>query len=113
MRTIVPAAVVAAGLGLAGTAMTGCSSDSGASSRAGKQAPEATLAAANEMGPLASSDKSGNQLWAETCARCHNMRDPGSYSDVNWNITVHHMRLRADMNAEESRKILEFLKSAN
>ena len=57
--------------------------------------------------------KSGSQLWSENCARCHNMRSPSSYSDTEWTVVMHHMRVRANLTAEEHKKILEFLKSAN
>lgn len=58
-------------------------------------------------------DKGGAQLWAENCVRCHNIRSPSTYSDVEWDVAMHHMRIRANLTAEEHRKILQFLKSAN
>jgi cytochrome c553 len=97
----------------------GCSSDQTGSSAAGQQTGDATLAAGvspaspEKAAASASAGKSGNELWAENCVRCHNMRDPSTYSDAQWSVAVHHMRLRADLGAEDSRKILEFLKSAN
>lgn len=51
----------------------------------------------------------GAKLWAENCVRCHNLRPPDSYSDVEWRIIVHHMRVRANLTAEEHRAILGFL----
>ncbi len=57
--------------------------------------------------------KTGAQLWAESCNRCHNYRSPSSYSDAQWSVAVHHMRVRANLTAEEEKKILTFLKSAN
>ncbi len=57
--------------------------------------------------------KGGSQLWSENCARCHNMRSPSSYSDAEWDVVMHHMRVRAKLTPEEHKKILEFLKSAN
>jgi hypothetical protein len=59
------------------------------------------------------SEKGGAQLWSENCMRCHNIRNPGSYSDTQWEVSMHHMRVKACLTAEEHRKILEFLKSAN
>ena len=56
--------------------------------------------------------KGGAQLWAENCARCHNMRSPGSYSPVEWEVVMFHMRVRANLTPEEHQKILAFLKSA-
>src|SRR5262249_49716917 len=57
--------------------------------------------------------KGGSQLWSENCARCHNMRPPTTYSDAEWGVAMHHMRIRAQLTAEEYKAILEFLKSAN
>lgn len=57
--------------------------------------------------------KGGAQLWAESCVRCHNVRSPSIYSDAEWAVAMHHMRIRANLTAEESTKVLEFLQSAN
>ena len=70
----------------------------------------AKLAAAAEA---KSTGKGGAQLWAENCVRCHNNRSPSTYSDGEWDVAMHHMRIRANLTAEEHRKILQFLKSAN
>ena len=61
----------------------------------------------------AQSGKGGSQLWAENCVRCHNIRSPSSYGDAEWEVAMHHMRIRANLTTEEHRKVLEFLKSAN
>ncbi|MFK5950891.1 MAG: cytochrome c [Methylococcales bacterium] len=57
--------------------------------------------------------KSGVKLWADNCTRCHNMRSPDSYSDAQWNIAILHMRVRANLTADDARAIAEYLKSAN
>ncbi|MFQ5749313.1 MAG: cytochrome c [Planctomycetota bacterium] len=57
--------------------------------------------------------KGGAELWAENCGRCHNLRSPASFSDRQWEIIALHMRVRANLTAEEHHKILEFLKSGN
>src|SRR5438128_2742933 len=59
----------------------------------------------------AASGKSGAQLWADNCVRCHNIRSPGSYSPAQWEVATMHMRVRANLTPEEHKKILEFLKS--
>ena len=56
--------------------------------------------------------KGGPQLWAENCARCHNYRSPTSYSNAQWEVVMQHMRVRANLTAEEYTKIMDFLKSA-
>ena len=58
----------------------------------------------------ASSTKTGAQLWAENCNRCHNYRPPPSFSDTQWEAVVMHMRFRANLTGEERRKITEFMK---
>ena len=59
------------------------------------------------------SEKSGAELWQDSCARCHQFRDPGALSDTQWDVAMHHMRLRANLTAEEHEKILTFLKASN
>ncbi|MCH7625216.1 MAG: hypothetical protein IIC83_04765 [Chloroflexi bacterium] len=62
---------------------------------------------------LASKLMGGAQLWSENCVRCHNLRWPRERSDREWDLIVHHMRVRANLTAEEHRLILQFLQSAN
>ena len=57
--------------------------------------------------------KDGARTWEQNCMRCHNLRPPNERSDREWEIIVHHMRVRANLTAEEHRLILDFLKSAN
>lgn len=54
----------------------------------------------------------GEELWSNNCMRCHNIRPPTMYSDAQWDVIVHHMRLRANITGQEQRAIVEFLKSA-
>jgi hypothetical protein len=61
----------------------------------------------------AESSKGSAQLWAENCGRCHNIRTPTSYSDNEWQVAMHHMRVRGYLTGEEQRRILEFLKASN
>ncbi len=62
---------------------------------------------------LAAALKGGAQLWAENCMRCHNYRRPRERSDREWDVIVLHMRVRANLTANEHRQIARFLKSAN
>ena len=57
--------------------------------------------------------KSGAQLWAESCIRCHNTASPATFSDTQWDVAVKHMELRAQLTKVEAEKILEFIQSAN
>jgi len=55
----------------------------------------------------------GVQLWANNCTRCHNMRPPESYSDAQWDVAMLHMRVRANLTADDANAIVKYLKSAN
>ena len=74
---------------------------------------EAPAPANKTLADNLSATSNGVQLWAQNCGHCHNVRSPGSYSDAQWDVAMLHMRVRANLTAEEHRKILEFLKSAN
>ena len=80
---------------------------------AGRNAVQTTT---TQSGGPVSSDSymglSGEELWSNNCLRCHNIRPPTMYNDAQWNVIVHHMRLRANITGQEQRAIVEFLKSA-
>ena len=57
--------------------------------------------------------RAGALAWSQNCMRCHNLRNPQERSDREWDVIVHHMRVRANLTAEEHRLILRFLQSAN
>ncbi len=57
--------------------------------------------------------RAGALLWSQNCARCHNLRNPRERSDRQWDIIVHHMRVRGNLTAEEHRLILAFLQASN
>jgi len=54
--------------------------------------------------------KSGAQLWAENCQRCHNMPSPSTFSPDQWEIVGMHMQTRAQLTDKERDKIVDFLK---
>ena len=58
-------------------------------------------------------EKSGAQLWGETCNRCHLAPSPADYNDTDWETISLHMRIRANLTEKEITKIEAFLKSAN
>ena len=70
------------------------------------------------MGVVGSDDElfvesPGARLWAQNCIRCHNIRTPASLSDRQWQIVMHHMRVRANLTGEQHESILRFLQAAN
>lgn len=55
----------------------------------------------------------GAKLWADNCARCHNMHDPKEFRDDQWRVIVTHMRVRAGFTGQDTRDILTFLQAGN
>jgi cytochrome c2 len=58
-------------------------------------------------------EPSGQELWSNNCQRCHNLQSPAMYSPAQWDIIVHHMRVRANLTGADQRAIAEFLKSSS
>lgn len=56
------------------------------------------------------SAKSGAQLWAENCQRCHNIPSPSTFSPEKWETIGMHMQSRALLTDKERDKIVAFLK---
>ena len=55
-------------------------------------------------------DKSGAQLWAENCQRCHNTPSPATFSPEQWETVGMHMQTRSLITDQERKKIVAFLK---
>ena len=53
------------------------------------------------------------ELWGKTCNRCHNFRPATQYSDSEWEAIMDHMRIRAYLTGEDTKKIKKFLQMMN
>ena len=51
----------------------------------------------------------GGQLWANNCARCHNLRSPEEFAPKQWQLIIQHMRIQAGLTGQEASKIKAFL----
>jgi mono/diheme cytochrome c family protein len=65
--------------------------------------------AATSATPSLAAAAGGAELWADNCARCHNMRPSDQYSAKEWGIVMLHMRVRSGLTGEEGRAIRAFL----
>lgn len=54
--------------------------------------------------------KTGVQLWAENCQRCHNTPSPATFSPEQWETIGMHMQTRSLITEDERKKIVAFLK---
>jgi hypothetical protein len=93
-----PGAIIVFSVAVLTLIVSSCASDKQPGTNAGGAAPNGVT------------EKSGSQLWADNCQRCHNTRSPSSYNDAQWEVAMMHMRVRANLTPEEHKKILEFLK---
>ena len=81
----------------------------------GTNAPAEKVSAAQ---PAAKADKkaaahgkkiSGVELYATHCNRCHPERYPVEFNQTQWKTLMLHMRVRANLPAEQARTILKYL----
>ena len=91
-------AVITAGCATSGTTPTTSATGTGTAPAAPGKAPVA---------------QQGAQLWTQNCGHCHNIRPADSYSNAQWDVAMLHMRIRANLTANESRQILAFLRTAH
>lgn len=54
----------------------------------------------------------GAQGWANTCARCHNSRNPKEFSNEQWQTIMMHMQNRAGISGQQTRDILKFIQGS-
>jgi mono/diheme cytochrome c family protein len=51
----------------------------------------------------------GAELYSMHCARCHPERYPNERTSAQWKTVAMHMRVRANLPAEQFRKVLKYL----
>lgn len=55
----------------------------------------------------------GAEIYGRQCMRCHNLRSPSEFGDVNWRTIMAQMRMRANLTREEARDVLAFVQATN
>lgn len=68
-------------------------------------------AGADEQADRRALVRQGARLWSPYCGACHNARPPGERSPAEWDTIMMHMRVRANLPADDARALLEFLKA--
>lgn len=51
----------------------------------------------------------GQELYAIHCSRCHSERYPTEFTPAHWRTIMTHMRVRANLPAEQAREVLKYL----
>lgn len=55
----------------------------------------------------------GAQVYGANCARCHNLRSPTEFTDLQWRTIIAQMRARANLTRRQARAVLAFVQSTN
>lgn len=55
----------------------------------------------------------GAKVYAWNCGSCHSERWPKERSDAEWDTIMTHMRVRANMTADQAEAVLRYLKENN
>ena len=63
--------------------------------------------------PGKAKERTGEQLFAINCSRCHDARYAPERTDAQWKTIVIHMRTRGRIPAEDAKKILKYLQDNN
>ena len=67
--------------------------------------------AADEAAERKALVRQGARLWGPYCGSCHNPRPAGERSPAEWDVIMLHMRVRANLPAQDAHAIREFLKA--
>jgi len=59
--------------------------------------------------PLENTSRSGADLYATHCSRCHQERFATEFTSTQWKTIMLHMRVRANLTAEDANEILKYL----
>ena len=59
--------------------------------------------------PALSHSISGATLYAINCSRCHQERYPTEFNLAQWQTIMIHMRVRANLPADQAREVLKYL----
>ena len=51
--------------------------------------------------PNSFSVEQAGRRWSQTCGQCHNLRSPAEYNDDQWQVAVHHVRIRVPLTGAE------------
>jgi cytochrome c5 len=69
--------------------------------------------AKNADGKPAKKKLTGAELYAINCNRCHAERYPTERTDAQWKTIMLHMRVRAQLPADDAKAILKYLQENN
>lgn len=83
--------------------------DDGTNAPAGKVSAAQPAAKPEKKSAKPAKKISGVELYAIHCNRCHPERYPVEFNQAQWKTLMLHMRVRANLPAEQAREILKYL----
>ena len=108
LRAFVGLAVISGALGTLAPPLTAddqpAASGNATNAPAGKQAPSKQAPAKPAAKKL-----TGAELYAINCNRCHPERYPTEFNSSQWKTVMLHMRVRANLPADQAKQILKYL----
>ena len=70
--------------------------------------------AAAESGPTEKDlSRRGATLWSHHCEHCHIAREGSEFTRLEWDTIMLHMRVRANLPAQDAEAIREYLRSSH
>lgn len=66
---------------------------------------------ATTVTPTKAEPLSGAELWTMNCSRCHMARNPGEFTTAQWRTIFRHMRIRANLPADQAKEIQKYLEA--
>lgn len=70
----------------------------------------ALVVAYGMMAPGAEAQRSGAEIWSNTCGSCHALQPPGRYTAKDWQSIGTHMIIQARLTTAQGNAVLEFLR---
>jgi len=55
----------------------------------------------------------GGKVYAWNCGACHSERYPKERTDSEWEVIITHMRVRANLTADQAKAVLRYLQENN
>jgi len=55
--------------------------------------------------------RKGAHLWPHYCGHCHNARPGGEFNRLEWDTVMLHMRVRANLPAEDAKALRAYLRA--
>ena len=109
LRTVLSLAVVSAALVPLGL-ITAAEDKTEKARKTGKPTEQKAVADSSNKKPKTAPKKlSGAELYSMHCNRCHPERYPTERTAAQWKTILLHMRVRANLPAEQARTILKYL----